>query len=122
MNAEEEEEALEERFKTLEDSDERLQRTCGGHLDKIGTKLEPSVNSILDRAKLTLLNEKVELHSLKSSVESDASMSSPDFKDIDNRLQRYKSVNSQLPTLLDNVEKFVTSGQATTLLEFQEKE
>ena len=80
------------------------------------------MNSILDRAKLTLLNEKVELHSLKSSVESDASMSSPDFKDIDNRLQRYKSVNSQLPTLLDNVEKFVTSGQATTLLEFQEKE
>jgi hypothetical protein len=109
-------EALAERFKQLEDADERLQRRAEDLSTKY--KLTPSVNSILDRAKVTLLNEKLELRSLEPNSLGAASGDSPQFKNANAKLLRYKSVNAQLPALLENVEKFAKSGQGSLLEEF----
>lgn len=114
-SVDEEDEALGERFKQLEDSDERLQQRAEDLSTKY--KLTPAVNSILDRAKVTLLNEKLELRALDPTSLDEVVGDSSELQKVDAKLLRYKSVNAQLPALFENVEKFARSGQGSLLEE-----
>ncbi len=101
------------RLKQLEDDNTALQKRAEKVSQTAG--LGESVRAILDRAKLTLLSEKVGLRQMMAEAQA----GSPE-SDAESKMARFASVNRELPSLLDNVETFITSGQATALLEEDE--
>ena len=102
------------RLRQLEDENMALQKRTEKVSQRAG--LGESVRAILDRAKLTLLSEKVGLRQMMAEAQA----GSPEI-DAKTKMARFASVNKELPSLLDNVETFVTSGQAMALLEQEEE-
>jgi len=93
---------------------------------------------VVDRAKLTLLGERVGvMKMLKEAkvMQRERSRSSDDvakgvddgnanemrMKSVEEKIARYQAANEEMPLLLSNVEEFVASGQASALLEEEEE-
>jgi hypothetical protein len=85
-------------------------------------RLSARTVDVVDRAKLTLLGERVGV--MKMLKESKGNDESEKFqmrmKWREEKMERYQRANEDMPLLLSNVEEFVASGRANALLEEEE--
>jgi hypothetical protein len=82
-------------------------------------KLNARTLDIVDRAKLTLLSERVDVMKMLKEQREGHSKFAGDMVDQEKE-QRFEEANQKLPSLLQNVEDFIQSGQASVLLEEEE--
>ena len=78
--------------------------------------LDAGTLDIVDRAKLTLLSERVSLMKMVKE-EKEGTLKIEDEK----KMKNYRQANDKLPDLLGSVETFVESGQSNSLLEEEEE-
>ena len=125
------------RLKSLQSQSKHLEHEAEGILQKSHAsrstmyKLDSKTRDIVDRTKLTLLSERVGVMKMlnrekKSGQPGQGGEEERQLYDEEdsNEVERYESANEEIPSLLDGIHDFVSSGQAgkNLLLEMDESE